>query len=121
MKKCGKSCNACPYIKEGKLIKSDKFTWTISQNVNCESRNIIYMIECQKDNCKLRYVGESGKQLKQRLAQHRGYIDNWNLSQAIGEHFNTQGHSRDNLQITIIGKVNNIKFDTFYKDINEMP
>ena len=93
------------------------------------------MIECQKENCKLKYVGESGKRLKQRLAQHRGYIENWNLSQATGEHFNTQGHSRDNLQITIIEKVKKSdiiyrkerekffirKFNTFYKGINKMP
>ena len=43
MKKCGKSCPACPYIREGKTIKIGKSTWNINTAVNCESFNIIYV------------------------------------------------------------------------------
>ena len=57
MKKCTQQCTACPYIKEGTEIKGCKFKWNISKNVNCETRNCVYMIECQKDYCKERYIG----------------------------------------------------------------
>ena len=55
MSKCGKSCANCPYVKEGKEVKiNNKDTWKINKEVNCETYNCIYLIECQKDNCKLK-------------------------------------------------------------------
>ena len=34
MKKCLKQCHICPYIQERKAIKSGKFRWSISEQVN---------------------------------------------------------------------------------------
>ena len=77
MTKCGKSCPACPFILEGKNIKTNtNEKWILSKEFTCESFNVIYMIECQKDKCKLRYIGQTQRQLKYRLAEHRGYINN---------------------------------------------
>ena len=50
MPRYGKQCTACPYIKEGQSIQNNQRTWEIKKN--CESRNIIYMIECKKVRCK---------------------------------------------------------------------
>ena len=47
--KCNKPCQACPLIMEGKEVKSDNFTWKITQLVNCETENCVYMIECNKE------------------------------------------------------------------------
>ena len=35
MKKCGKSCPACPYVKEGKEIQNNQTKWVINSAVNC--------------------------------------------------------------------------------------
>ena len=62
MTKCGQTCAACPYIKVGKQIKlKDNKQWTINKKVNFKSYNIIYLIECHKDNCIQRYIGEAGR------------------------------------------------------------
>ena len=102
MKRCGKMCTICPYVKEGKEIKIDnkKTPWKINKNVNCESRNIVYMIECLK--CKQRYIGESKRSLKSRLADHRGYINKEQTDTATGAHFNQPGHSLSDLSVTIL-------------------
>ena len=39
---------AFPFIMEGKKEKSENFTWKITQPVNCETDNFVYMIECIK-------------------------------------------------------------------------
>ena len=75
-------------------------TWRIKQNLSCESYNVIYLLECQK--CGQRYVGTTGRQLKHRLADHRGYMNNQVVSKATGEHFNLPGHSLANLKVTIL-------------------
>jgi hypothetical protein len=118
MTKCGKSCTACPYIKSGKIIKINENTnWNINKKANCESYNVVYLIECEKENCKERYIGETGRLLRHRLADHRGYISNKVTSQATGLHFNLPGHSLADLRVTVLEQVK--KHDIEYRKERE--
>ena len=126
-------CTVCPYVKEVKEIKINnrKGPWKINKNVNCETRNIIYMIECLK--CKERYIGESKRTLKSRLADHRGYINNIQVNYPTGAHFNTPGHQLSDLSVIILEKSrqedNSYRkgresyfinlFNTYYKGLNK--
>ena len=75
MTKCGKPfCGLCPYIKEGNKIKHQNGVCHITSKVNCNSSNICYMIICRKENCQEQYIGETEKDLRTRITQHRGYI-----------------------------------------------
>ena len=118
MKKCGKGCPACPYILEGKSIKvQEQEKWTLNRKYTCESYNIIYMIECSKENCKLRYIGQTKRTLKLRLAEHRGYANN-DVDTPTGSHFNLPGHnSQANIKITVLERVK--KNDKHYREVRE--
>ena len=107
MFKCQNSCSACPFIKEEKHIKYGKNQkWILNRKVSCQNSNIIYLIECQKLNCKeSRYVGESGRPLRYRLAEHRGYVVNKMTDTPTGAHFNTPGHSLSDMKIIILEQV----------------
>jgi hypothetical protein len=132
MRRCKKQCHACPYIKESKEINTVTFKWTINKPVNCEDSNVIYMIECMKDNCRQKYIGETKRKFKVRLSEHKGYINNRNLHEATGAHFNLPGHSIHDMNATILQKLTNKnskyrkqrekylirKFNTFYSGIN---
>ena len=103
MTNCGKACTACPYFHYGKEIKiNSKSTWQITKKMSCSTFNIIYLLECQKDNCRLRYIGNTGQQLKLCLGDHRGYILNQVTSRATGAHRNLTGHSLADLHVTIL-------------------
>ena len=54
----------------------------------------------------MKYVGETKRMLKFRLADHRGYINNQDETQATGKHFNSPGHSLADLSITVLEKFN---------------
>ena len=70
--------------------------------------------------------------LKFRLADHRGYVSNGDISKSTGAHFNLPGHSLADLRVTVIeqtrGKNTEYrkerehyairKFDTFYHGMN---
>ena len=71
----------------------------LSRGPTLSSFNIIYMIECNKNYCHSRNIGETMISLKHRLADHHGYIVN------IGTHYNLPGHSLANLKVTILEKV----------------
>ena len=128
MKNCQKGCVICPYVKEGKVIKEHNFTWHLNSPLNCHTRNITYMIECNLPRCKQRYIGESERSLRDRISEHIGYVKSKKLDKSTGAHFNLPGHSLANLTATILEKVrsNDIyygkereayqirKFNTFY-------
>jgi hypothetical protein len=132
MKKCGR-CLACSYIKEGNSIRGRSYNgenikWNIEKPLSCTSANIVYMIECQKDYCKKRYIGITQRELKERMFEHIGYVRNKVKSKSTGEHFNLPGHSTSDMKFTAIEKVKTLdalygrerekyhirKFNTFY-------
>ena len=81
------------------------------------------------------YIGESERVLKNRLAEHIGYVKSKNINQPTGEHFNLPGHTLSNMNILILEKVKNFntnyrkerekylirKFNTYYNGMNKMP
>ena len=134
MSKCGKACPACPFVREGKEIKlEDRTIWTIEKKTNCETYNCVYMIQCIKENCQERYIGQTGRLLKHRIADHRGYILNQVTSKATGAHWNLPGHSLAHMNVTVLEQVKYNsepyrreretffinKFNTFYRGINQ--
>ena len=118
MKKCGKACPTCPYILEGKEIKTySNQKWILNNQFTCESFNVIYMIECQKNNCKMRYIGQTQRMLKTRMAEHRRYVSNNMDNISTGAHFNLPGHSQFDMKISVVEKVK--KKDKVYREIRE--
>ena len=132
MKKCGK-CLICNYIKEGKFILGRSFTWKIVKSLSCNSFNVVYMIECQKERCRQRYIGVTQRAFRKRMTEHIGYVKNKKISEATGEHFNLPGHSHTDMKFTIIEQVKSLdpvyarerekmhikKFNTYHKGINK--
>ena len=131
MKKCN-NCPICPYVKVGKSVKStaNKYTVDINTSVNCQSKNLIYLLECKK--CREQYTGETERTLQDRFSDHLGYVRNTHLTKATGFHFNQPGHKISDMQITIIEKLHNFDsqfrkkreemyindFNTYYKGMN---
>ena len=113
----GKSVLPAVFFKETKLIKLNKSTWTIGSVVNCESSNIVYLIKCQKEECKERYIDESSRPLKKRVKEHVDYILRLFSTQATGQHYNMPEHDLSNMAITVLEKVH--KYDDFYRQERE--
>ena len=117
---------------EGKAVKSavNNFKVDINTSVNCQSKNIIYMVGCRK--CPEQYIGQSERDLNTRFSEHKGYVVNNKISKATGEHFNQKGHKTSDMEVTVVEKVHNTdpqfrierekfyinKFNTRYKGIN---
>ena len=57
--RCGKNCATCPYICHGLTTYtffSTGETRPIKSNLTCETKNLIYMIQCNR--CNLQYIGD---------------------------------------------------------------
>jgi hypothetical protein len=108
MKKCG-HCLACSYIKEGKTVKGisynrKKFIWKIGRALSCNSKNVIYLLECDKEYCKQQYIGMTAD-FRDRIYQHLGYVRNNIKTRTTGAHFNLPGHGMKNMKFTILEQV----------------
>ena len=107
MKPCnGKNCETCPFVKNCKQFKGP-FNDTVVQinsTLNCTSTNVVYCLQCSKENCKQIYIGETQRELKQRFAEHKTSVRIFSKN-AVGEHFNGPGHSLADMNILAIEKV----------------
>lgn len=79
--------------------------YPIRGRICCKSRNLIYLIECKL--CADQYVGQTGRELRQRFLEHRRALLNDDESYAITKHF-LEKHPREpinpgNLPIYVIG------------------
>ena len=101
--RCGKNCATCPYISDG--LTSYTFfstgeTRTIKSNLTCDTKNLIYMIQCNR--CNLQYIGETKRRLKDRFNEHCRTIDNPNTKSkptTAAEHFlSSPNHTANNMQ-----------------------
>ena len=133
MKTCAKPCHLCPYIMKGKTVNYNDKEWKLNNTFNCNTENIIYLIEC--DKCKMRYIGETERSLSERISEHKTYIRTKKLNQPTGYHFNLPGHSLDQLKVTVIERITKTsvlyrkeresyiirKFNTHNRGMNKAP
>ena len=90
-------CSYCPTTKSHKCFKTGE-SWDISSPIDCETVNVIYKVTCLKCPSYV-YVGETKRRAKERFYQHRSYVENKDLSTPTGRHFNSKGHSVNDLRM----------------------
>ena len=65
----------------------------------------------------MRYIGQTQRMLKTRMAEHRRYVSNNMDNISTGAHFNLPGHSQSDMKISVVEKVK--KKDKVYREIRE--
>ena len=108
--RCGKNCATCPYICHGLTTYtffSTGETRPIKSNLTCETKNLIYMIQCYR--CNLQHIGETKRRLKDRFNEHRRTIDNHNNKSKVttaAEHFlSSPSHTANDMLLIPIEKI----------------
>ena len=97
---CGKSCYLCKMMNTATSITStsNRYKIEIKKEITCNTRNVIYLIECKK--CKKQYVGQTGNSLKERFRGHLQDINTANKFKPVSKHFTSEGHSKNDVIIT---------------------
>ena len=106
---CGRNCIDCKYLKdkgENYYSHVTMCRYKIRQNVNCQSRNVIYLVTCKR--CKKQGVGETIN-FKSRMANYRSCIKNKKVSCNIDKHFiEEDNHSLEDFDVQIIVQLENV-------------
>jgi len=105
IKKCGlRNCKTCPKLSTKNFIQSytNKMKFPVinkGETLSCNSRSIIYCIECTK--CRKQYVGQTIRRLKDRAEEHLNPTRN--LTTALKKHFlKTKNHSCSNMKFQLL-------------------
>lgn len=61
----------------------------IKEFINCLSTHVVYMLKCP---CGLIYIGQTKRNLKLRIAEHKAAIRNNNMEYAIARHYKERNH-----------------------------
>ena len=104
---CNKSkCVVCSdHIVQTTTFRSNvtSESFTIRTSMNCETKNVVYLLFCSKCN-KTQYIGETKNKLKQRFYLHRSNI-NKNTGTLVTQHFNQPHHTLQNMKCIAIEKI----------------
>ena len=102
--KCQDSnCKICFYSSNSNTIKiNNNFTLPILSSSSCNSTGIIYIIFCKL--CKIYYIGQSKRSVKERLNEHFYKINNhvpFDNCTTVSNHFNLLLHDLSYLKFFI--------------------
>ena len=62
-------------FKNDKCGKEDCVICKNDQKVNCKARGVVYEVECLEEGCGMKYMGQTGRSLYERMKEH----NNWNV------------------------------------------
>ena len=104
---CGRNCIDCKCLQEkGEYFIVMSLRDKVRQNVNCQSKNVIYVVTCKK--CKKQGVGETIS-FKSRMANYRSCIKNKKISCNIDKHFIEEtNHSTEDFDVQITVQLENV-------------
>ena len=96
--KCkGRRCGVCSYIKETSTFSDRdlKNTYTIKNRLNCNSQNVVYLVQCK--TCNMQYVGSTCTKFRLRFNNysccHGKFSTNKSIAQAsFHAHFSQPDH-----------------------------
>ena len=100
---CGtRRCLTCSHIQTGIAFRSATMNqaFNVQATATCKTRNVIYLIDCRK--CRKQYVGETQNPLHIHLNGHRNDIAHKRTEKPVASHFNSPGHSLDDLRIAVL-------------------
>lgn len=100
-------CKCCQHITCTSFFHDtdNKRQFPITENFNCSTKNVIYLITCTK--CHLMYVGQTSRMLKERLNNHRSDIK-LHKNTAVAKHFHLPQHNDKHLSIIPIHNIDNL-------------
>ena len=90
-------CGTCKFIDSSTTISAPKFVYHNKHHFTCTSSHLIYCISCSR--CGMLYIGETGRCLGTRFAEHRRAVTSNHANQPVARHFNNGSHCVSDMKI----------------------
>ena len=77
----------------------------IRQHLHCKSKNVVYLITCNK--CNVQYVGSTTNEFKVRFRNHKSAMSTKKNTCEVAIHFNKETHVLSDFVFVIIEQIGN--------------
>ena len=105
----GPRCQKCQHLLPGNHVLVNNNPMTITDNFNCDSSDVIYVIKCIK--CDVCYIGETGTPIRTRINNHLSSIYRHDQYLPVAKHFTATPHSiSEHFRFTPICREQNTRF-----------
>ncbi|OCT82429.1 hypothetical protein XELAEV_18024959mg [Xenopus laevis] len=94
--------SALPKTTKAVAIPNTQKVYTILDYYLCASSNVVYMITCTRCSTGGIYIGETGQKLRTWMNHHRHKINTKSCDTPVGQHFCSQNHSLQDMQVLIL-------------------
>ena len=99
-------CRTCKCMSAKEVIYSAHGNpYKVPSNTNCSSRNLIYLLECTLCPARGRYVGQTSRTMRVRMAAHRAVHTKKNMP--LYRHLKRKEHHFEHLRVTILELLQN--------------
>ncbi|OCT63798.1 hypothetical protein XELAEV_18044895mg, partial [Xenopus laevis] len=94
--------NRCETCKDQVDIPNTQKVYIFLDHYSFASSNVVYMIACTRCSTGGIYIGETGQKLSTRMNHHRHKINTKSCDTPVGQHFCSQNHSLQDMQVLIL-------------------
>ena len=77
----------------------------ITEDIDCTTQSVIYLLTCTKQGCGKQYIGETGRGIYERYREHEDSTRDPGTTKTVGLHFQLPGHSSDDIEMIGIERV----------------
>ena len=102
-KPCGKNCKICNALSSDLEISNPNAKRSKEKKLGfgtCDSKNLIYAVRCKKH--KKLYIGQTGENLKDRMAKHRYDCKSRPNNSELSAHFHSRHDPEKDMEIHIL-------------------
>ncbi|OCT86382.1 hypothetical protein XELAEV_18020064mg [Xenopus laevis] len=98
------SCNCCTNCLKGPHVYHPRKGTPININgyYTCLTMFAVYVIKCP---CGFLYVGQTTRQVRDRIREHKSAIKTKNVDQAVAGHFVVMGHGIHQLKFQVVDHI----------------
>ena len=90
-------CRTCDYISRDSTLQGPQCAITIKDAFTCQSSGLVYAHSCRR--CSAVYIGKTGQTLRECFREHLRSIETSLLGFPVAEHFNSNGHALQDVQV----------------------
>ena len=99
-------CYTCSFLNSATSFSGPKLNYVIRHNFTCTSSNIISCISCISCiKCSELDIGETGRCLSDRFAEHLRSVWNNDVDKPVARHFNAANHSVSDIKVCAISLI----------------
>ncbi|CAN8013568.1 unnamed protein product [Ixodes persulcatus] len=94
-------CEICEYVETTNLVTSanSDFSFKITGNLNCGTRNVIYLLRCKL--CNMDYIGQTSTSFRLRFNNHKSHVKSL-PTLPFSKQMNLKEHSIEKIRIILL-------------------